>query len=87
MSSHTERTHRLLLLWLDLQRATGKSGRPRVVPWECADEEVVQLWEQITHPQNERHLEEWLCQMAAGELELWAQQALLTCRRRCGRNR
>lgn len=82
MNGHTDRTHRILLLWLDLQRAIGRAGTSRLAPWECPDEQVARLWEQITRPQNEGLLVEWLYQSATGELERWAQEALLECRRR-----
>lgn len=86
MSSHTDRINRMLLLWLDLQRAVRNAGGTAVVPWECTDAAVIQSWDQITQPQNERALEEWLYQSATGESESWAQQALLACRRRLRRN-
>ncbi len=82
MNGHTDRTNRLLSLWLDLQTAFGKTSRPRVVPWECQNPEVARLWAQITEPANQRALEEWLYQIAPGQMELWAQQALGECRRR-----
>ena len=82
MNPPVDRRHQILLLWLNLQRAIGRIRGAVIQPWECNDQEVVALWEQITHPKNQRLLEEWLYQSAAGELELWAQQALTECRRR-----
>jgi hypothetical protein len=87
MSSHTDRIHRILVLWIDLQRAVCRTGSRQFLPWDCPDEEVARLWELITRPQNEALLEEWLYQSATGELELWAQHALLACRRRRGASR
>ena len=55
-----------------------------VIPWDCNDKEIQRLWNQITHPDNRRALEEWLYQVAPPELELWAQRALLECRKRVG---
>jgi hypothetical protein len=108
-NSQTERIHRLLVHWLDIQQAlrrsqmrsesqsesresaaegplpiSGRAAGRSLPPWECRDKEVARLWEAITDPKNERALEEWLFQMGAGELELWAQQALLECRKRAG---
>jgi len=82
MESQTDRIHRLLVLWLDLQQAVRQAKVPHTVPWECHDKDVARLWEQITDPKNQRALEEWLFQVAPGELELWAQHALLESRRR-----
>lgn len=82
MESQTDRINRLLVLWLDLQAAVRKRGRTKVLPWESNDEQVARLWSKITDPRNACALEEWLFQVAPGELELWAQQALLECRRR-----
>ena len=84
MENHTDRINRLLSLWLDLQGAIRKIARPQMAPWESRDAEVTRLWRKITDPHNQRALEEWLYQIAPGEMELWAQQALLECRRRNG---
>jgi hypothetical protein len=82
MSSHTERTHRLLLLWLDLQKAVSNTGLAQVLPWKCASQEVNRLWEQITDPKNQRALEEWLYQSVEGQPAEWARKALQACRDR-----
>ena len=82
MSSHTKRTHRLLLLWLDLQKVVSRKGLSDVLPWKCADQEVTGLWEQITEPENERALEEWLYQSVEGQPAEWARKALQDCRDR-----
>jgi hypothetical protein len=96
MNTHTERMNRLLLLWLELQKAVasaaGRAARATeskaeiatLPPWTSPDENVRKLWTQITHPRNHRALEEWLYQAASGETELWAQAALAECRRRNG---
>jgi hypothetical protein len=97
MNTHTDRMNRLLLLWLDLQKAMAREARGTgeasshatkstmdAVPWNSADEDVRRLWEKITDPKNHRALEEWLYQSASRETELWAQQALAECRRRSG---
>ncbi len=82
MESRPDRIDRLLTLWLDLQRAMARNGRRRIFPWTCTDEEVTRLWKRITDPENLRGLEEWLFHIGPGELEFWAQRALLECRRR-----
>ena len=82
-SGHTERTHRLLALWLDLQKAVSRSKETRV-PWDSKDKEITELWKRITHPANARALEEWLCQSADGQPAEWARQALKFCRQRQG---
>ena len=84
--SHTERSHRLLILWLDLQRAFKNTGEFGLAPWNSKDPRVAVLWEKITHPQNDHALEEWLIQSGSGEPERWAQQALLACRKRMKRD-
>jgi hypothetical protein len=83
--SDTNRVERLVVLWLDLERAwqSACKGNGRCPPWECEDKRVHQVWEQITRPENSRVLEHWLSQTACRRTELWAQQALLECRRRC----
>jgi hypothetical protein len=81
MENQTERIHRLLLLWLDLQQAVRRAGGGRVVPWESKDKEVARIWREITDPKNRRALEEWLFQVAPGQLERWALQALQESRR------
>jgi hypothetical protein len=82
MESQTDRITRLLLLWLDLQQAVRTCRQTKVPPWECSDERVAWLWKEITNPRNARALEEWLFQVAPGELELWTQHALLEARQR-----
>ncbi len=82
MDSHTKRTQKLLLLWLDLQQVIRNVGQPGVCPWECNDNEVARLWEQITEPMNQRALEEWLYQSVEGQPAEWARQALQACRER-----
>jgi hypothetical protein len=80
---HTDRIHRLLTLWLDLQKAVSHS-RQSGVPWDSKDKAVAELWKKITHPSNSRALEEWLCQSADGQPAEWARQALQVCRKRQG---
>jgi hypothetical protein len=82
MDGHTDRINRLLTLWLDLQKAVAKNGQRSVFPWSSRETEVAALWKQITQPKNLRALEEWLFQIGPGELETWAQRALLECRKR-----
>src|SRR5207247_5290212 len=88
-TTHTERINRILLLWLDLHRALRHaelarphSTKPSPPPWECQEESVAQLWQQLTDPKNQRALEEWLCQSAEGQPAAWARQALQACRDR-----
>ncbi|HLP78096.1 MAG TPA: hypothetical protein VK327_14395 [Candidatus Paceibacterota bacterium] len=86
MSSNTKRIHRLLLLWLDLQKAVHRhqtrhpSGK--VLPWDSPDPETRNIWKRLTDPENEQGLEEWMFQVADGEQTIWAQHALLECRQR-----
>jgi hypothetical protein len=82
MESQTDRINRLLVLWLELQQAIRQASPSQRLPWHSTDERVVHLWSQITHPSNQRALEEWLFQVASGQSEIWAQHALLECRRR-----
>jgi len=82
-SGDTERTHRLLTLWLDLQRAVNQSKEARV-PWDSKDSAVAELWKKITHPANSHALEQWLYQSADGQPAEWARQALQSCRKRQG---
>ena len=82
MESQTEQMTRLLVLWLDLERALRSTKRPRIVPWDNPDKEVARLWSLITDPAHARALEQWLLQAAPGTMELWAQRALLEARQR-----
>jgi hypothetical protein len=80
--SQTDRITRLLALWLDLQQALHQADRPQSPPWLSNDTRVASVWRQITHPQNQRGLEEWLFQVTPGQWEVWAQAALIESRRR-----
>ena len=82
MENQTEQINRLLLLWLDLQQALRGKGPGSRTPWESGDPRVRNLWGRITDPGNASALEEWLMQVAPGELEDWSQRALLESRRR-----
>ena len=82
MGEHTKRTHRVLLLWLELQRAMRSGGQAGVLPWESGNTDVARIWEQITEPLNQRVLEEWLYQSVEGQQAEWARKALQTCRER-----
>jgi hypothetical protein len=88
MENHTDRIHRLLLLWLDLQNAMTRC-RPRQSesekppdPWNSPHSNVREIWDQLTHPDNLLGLEEWLCQCSDGQTAEWARKALLACRQR-----
>ena len=90
-AGNTEKFDRILVLWLDLQKAFTKArndgqskAESQQVPWSCEDKEVSRLWEQITRPGNSSALAEWLYQSATGEQEIWAQQALTECWLRAG---
>lgn len=93
-SGHTESFNRVLLNWLALQEAMSRVRRARpekenapLAPWDCDDNEVRYLWDDITRPNNLSILWEWLCQSATGEQEIWAQQALQECRLRSERKK
>ena len=89
MNGHTERMHRLLVLWLDLysamtQAEPARNGdwRSHDVPWKSTDARVQQAWRNLTAPGNQLALEQWLCQSADGPPAEWACQALQVCRER-----
>jgi hypothetical protein len=86
MKSQTDHFNRVLVMWLDLNRAVARArradkatGESSFVPWNCDDKEISGLWEKITRPENFQTLWEWLYQSASGEAEIWAQQALTEC--------
>jgi hypothetical protein len=81
-TTDTGRIHRVLVLWLDLQQAMAKNGDFNSVPWSSNDQAVVKLWDQLTHPNNDRALEQWLFQSAEGESAAWALKALQVARER-----
>jgi hypothetical protein len=90
MESSTERTHRVLLLWLELQRAMDRA-RPggdeaTCVPWNTDDTSVCEIWRRLTAPANQLALEEWLFQAAEGQTAEWACEALRVCRERARRS-
>jgi hypothetical protein len=80
MSSETKRLHRILVLWLDLQQAVRNSFDSGNIPWDSKDQKVIRLWDQITDPNNQRALEEWLYQSADGQPGDWSLKALQVCR-------
>lgn len=72
---HTEQFNRILVLWLDLNRAVtearfaSQSERESLLaPWSCEIPEITRLWEQITRPENLAPLLEWLRQSASGDV-------------------
>jgi hypothetical protein len=81
-TTDTSILHRVLVLWLDLHSAMGKSVEAQPHPWNSNDKTVADLWEQITHPTNDRALEKWLFQSAEGESAAWALKALQVSRER-----
>jgi hypothetical protein len=89
MESSTERIHRVLLLWLELQQAVDLAPPPGdsavstpCVPWNTGDAAVCEIWGKLTAPSNQLALEEWLCQSAEGQPAEWAREALKACRER-----
>jgi hypothetical protein len=91
MESNTDRIHRVLLLWLELnktvtQARSAKPAEPESAwnPWTCDDDEVREVWQSLTAPENLLALEQWLCQAAEGQPAEWARKALQACRERAG---
>ena len=89
MDGHTERMHRLLVLWLELYTAVtraepagGGDWRAHSIPWDSTDARVQQAWRNLTAPGNLLALEQWLCQSADGPPAEWARRALQVCRER-----
>lgn len=89
LGGHTDQFNRILVLWLDLNRAVTEARfasqsehESELVPWGGEVPEITRLWEQITRPKNLAALLEWLRQSASGEAEIWAQQALKECQLR-----
>jgi len=89
--SDTHRASLMLVLWLDLREAMrladadaaqGRQTRLLSQPWEHESATVRAVWNQITDPQNESALAEWLSVVATQEDERWAHQAFLECQRR-----
>ena len=74
--------HRLLVLWLDLQRAVGRVHSANVVPWECMDPAVAAAWKKMTDPKHQHALEQWLVQSCDGKPAEWGRKALEVCRQR-----
>jgi hypothetical protein len=89
MDSDTKHMNRLLILWLDLDRARAASGHdckakglPRCEPWTCKNETASQIWRKLTEPANLLALEFWHLQAADGQAAEWARKALEECRQR-----
>ena len=85
MEDNTDRMHRVLLLWLELNRVAARAygpGHRRREPWTTDDTVVRNAWERLTDPANLLALEQWLCQSAEGEQAEWARKALQVCRER-----
>jgi hypothetical protein len=84
---HTESFNRVLVIWLALQDAMAlvrqeerEHRESPLTPWDCNNQEVRRLWDELTHPKNLAALWEWLYQSASGEQEVWALQAYQECR-------
>jgi len=79
----------MLALWLDLREAmlaadAAQRGQARLLsqPWQHESATERAVWNQITDPQNECALAEWLSVVGTQEDERWAHQAFLECQRR-----
>jgi len=88
-NGHTERYHRVLILWLDLYKAmreaepfVANDWRSHRVPWESRAAPVERAWRDLTSPANLLALEQWLCHSADGPPADWAREALRICRQR-----
>jgi hypothetical protein len=89
MEGHTERFHRVLVLWLDLNKAMAQTKpaghahrHSHSGPWNSEDAKVHEAWHKLTAPGNLMELEHWLCQSAEGKPAEWARKALQVCRER-----
>jgi len=85
MENNTDRIHRVLLLWLELNKvAAERNGSLQTPhpPWDSEDAVVRETWNRLTDPANLLALEQWLCQSAEGEQAEWARKALQVCRER-----
>jgi hypothetical protein len=81
--------HRVLLLWLELNKAIGQANRKGLshpatddTPWKSQDVGVLAAWRKLTDPHNLLALERWLFQTADGRSAEWARKALEDCRER-----
>jgi hypothetical protein len=83
----TDRFDRVLVLWIDFQRAVlarteHANGHNGCSPWNCPDKRVRDAWQDLTHPRNALALESLYHQTPEGpQLEL-ARKALQFCRER-----
>lgn len=83
----TEQSSRILILWLDLREAMEAVKRAgpviaELTPWQCDAGRVRAVWNDLTHPDNERALREWLLMVGPGQDELWAHEAIRESQRR-----
>jgi len=87
--SDTEKSYRVLLLWLDLNKAIAQArpadlnqGLSMHPPWTSGNANVQETWRRLTDPENLLALEQWLYQSADGQTADWAFKALEVCRER-----
>lgn len=84
---NTERFHRVLSQWIELQRVIQERDHRncatnQCTPWQCPDKRVREAWDRLTDPRNAVPLENLFYQLPEGpQLEL-VREALKVCRDR-----
>ena len=85
--SEVDHSHRMLVLWLDLQRAIGwarraQPGKGKIFPWNCSDEQVDLAWQKITAPENLDALMDHLHLESRKKNRAWTKKAIKECKAR-----
>jgi len=84
---NTQLFHRMLALWLELERAiysrANHEAKPNgCAPWNCPDKRVRDAWDAVTNPENVLALESLYYQLPEGPQMEMGRKALQFCRKR-----
>jgi hypothetical protein len=87
--SEKDKSHEILILHLNLQRAAAQCARARglpfhsVTPWNSDHQLVREAWQDLTHPRHLSALEDWIQALRENnQIPLWSEEALKECQAR-----
>jgi hypothetical protein len=88
-SRNPDRSHELLILWMDLNRAIAvvkrsqnRKSQTEIVPWNCKHRSVALAWNNLTSRKNLQALKQWLEVASREKSRLWTEKAIEQCVRR-----
>jgi len=84
--SKDSKSHEVLTMWLELQRAVAQFSTTNglryqnVVPWDCADKGIHDAWARLIQPENLSALKEWdEAEEANFQPGAWTKEAIKQC--------